>query len=55
MTYFDKAIIGALSAGILNLLALVQITGDMTVEQASTAIATGIVTGIAVYMKRNAV
>lgn len=55
MTFFDKAIIGAISAGILNLLALVQITGEMTVEQAVTAISTGLVTGIAVYIKSNVV
>jgi len=52
-TTFDKAIIGALSAGILNLLTLAQVTGDMTVEQAVPAFVTGVVTGIAVYMKRN--
>lgn len=53
MTTFDKAIIGALTAGVLNALALVQVTGDMTVEQAVTAIVTALVTGVAVYLKRN--
>lgn len=51
----EKAIVGFAVSGLLTLLAMLNISGDMTVEQALTVLATAVLTGISVYAKRNKV
>lgn len=49
----EKAVVGGLVAGALTLLALVGITGEMTVREALVALANWIVTHAVVYLKAN--
>lgn len=49
----EKAAVGGLVAGALTLLALVGVTGDMTVKEALIALANWAVTHAFVYLKAN--
>jgi len=49
----EKAFIGFAVSGLLTLLAMLNISGDMTVEQALTVIITAVFTGLGVYFQRN--
>jgi len=49
----EKAIVGFAVSGLITLLAMLNISGDMTVEQALTVIVTAVLTGASVYVKRN--
>ncbi len=49
----QKAIVGFLAGGGMLLLALAGIDGEMTVNDALTALAGGAVQGLSVWLKRN--
>lgn len=49
----EKATVALIVSGVLTFLALFNISGEMTVEQALTAIFTAVLTALGVYFKRN--
>lgn len=49
----EKAVTGGIVAGGLSLLALVGVTGEITVKELLTSIATWVVAHLAVYLKSN--
>lgn len=49
----EKAVTGGAVSGILSLLAMVGVSGDMTVKEVVLALVTWVLTHAAVYLKTN--
>jgi len=49
----EKAIVGFLVSGLLALLATANVSGEMTVDEALTALLTGALTAVTVWVKAN--